>query len=344
MIKRINVYILLICGVLLSSCDGNNNLMPNAINLNEIDRKQINDYCAFDCAIIDTMIVVHNGCGKKWMSLYSINSLNYIDDFGEKGNLPGELLMPQIIKDASLTSSNFMIGDTNLGKLYKFDLHNILRANSESVVLQNSEVKLPNDLLLTMDISMVSKEQFAYISVGDKDNFFYIYNTNNNSKKAIDIKPNYDYPKINQKLIAYTGAIYANSQKEVIAIAFKHLDMVNFYTKKGELIKSTKLSKVKKPIISENFSTELVIHNNLIYGTTEYLYVQKIDATMPEIKNAKIKSNEILKFDWDGNLLNRYKIPVDIATFCVDEKNNSIYTIAHTENAEYAEIIKFSMI
>lgn len=324
-------------------CSDNKCLIPETITLTEVSRKQIDDYCVFDCALVDTLLVIQNGCANKWMSIYSTNNLSHIADFGVKGNLPGELLMPQIVKDANMNSSNFMIGDTNLGILYRLNLNDILNSSSESVIVQNSGKKLPNDMLLAVNMSMVSQEQSAYISIKDKDDFFHIQNIIDNNKNVIKVSPNYTYSDINQKIIAYTGSMYANSNKEVVAIAFKHLDMVNFYTKDGELINSTKISKTVKPIITEEFATELIIHNNLIYGTTKYLYVQKLDATMPDIMDGKITNNKILKFDWNGNLLNVYQIPLNITTFCIDENSNKIYTISKSTNIGYAEIVEFEM-
>jgi hypothetical protein len=182
--------------------------------------------------------------------------------------------------------------------------------------------------------------------MNDSVPMLFVYDAKTEVKRPINFDYKYSFRHYNMRLSAYSNMIYANKDNGVIVVAFVCLDMINFYDRAGVQIKSVRFSKVVSPKESDNHSMvsfDARLFSGFVYGTKNYLYVQRPEASMTDIRQGRVKEVKILKFDWSGNLLTVYKINSYIKEFCVNENTDRLYTVIKTDDPEFAKIVVFDL-
>lgn len=280
----------------------------------------------------------------KFFKFYSLNTLQMLHSFGTIGRGPSEYLTPRILWN---TEYSFLILEKlKYSILYTDSLlhhpyYQPVKHYIQSGPIAISEAYVLNDSLLFIHSEM-SDEQF---SINNTLNGNYVIKYTNYphciSNKLTDFISNSNVYK----------AIYLlkPNTKDTLAIIYRHFPVIDIIAMNDMSIRRIQFpinNKVNQVKILDKLNAHI---ENKIEYYTNYYYSEKYfyilyNAISKENTQNYSKSFEIHKFDWQGNLIVRYKSDRYIDKFCVDEKNRKIYAVSIEDNANYSiKILSFNM-
>ena len=139
----------------------------------------------------------------------------------------------------------------------------------------------------------------------------------------------------------------ANSQKKVLYVGYRFLDLIQLYDINGTLLKNIQFSKLKKPYQSKQYtgiSYDNPIYIIDMYATPEYCYLLRVNMPIEQLNDNQDHPCQILIMDWEGNLKNVLQIPFFITPLVVNEDNTKLFSIyPNTSDPEYAYLVEFDI-
>jgi len=304
----------------------------------------IPDGCYTESFIFDSFLVLIASCDSNYFQVYNKNTLEFVRKFGIKGKSPHEFLLPLPYKTnttSNLTDSILCFYDLNLARNQYIDFQKITKGLMpyECVSMR----PIDKQLLFSNDLSFLEGNKIAGRSIDVSEGLFFIYNTKSKKKKWIDYLP---HLSINERyrLLAYYGYLCSNTKS--IVYASRYFDEILFYDLNGQIFKEHYFSKIKKPILSKEFSgvsDESMLYTMKIYGTHDFCYILRIARNGENFRKIRNEPSKILAFDWDGNLVNVYQYESFPSSFCVDETTRTIYCVTKGEDPNTIRIEKIPL-
>lgn len=277
-----------------------------------------------------------------FLKYYSLNSLQLIRSFGTIGRGPDEYLTPRILWN---TKNSFLIIEKlKYSILFTDSILHHPNYNPQKHYVQfglnaASEVYLMNDSLLFIH-SMMTDEQF---SINNSNNGNYISKFTNYPHYITSNKLN-DFI-CNSKVYNATYLLKPYSF-DTLAIIYKYFPVIDIVT-----MKDLKVKRIQFPIdkninqvkildkLNAALENERKLYTNYTYSEKYFYLLYNGLAKENVLYN---KSFEIHKFDWEGNLIVRYKLDNYIDRFCIDEKNGKIFACSIEDDDSYtAKILTF---
>lgn len=196
----------------------------------------------------------------------------------------------------------------------------------------------------------ITKDYLVGKKIGrDFNKMFFVYDVKNKKLNEIDFSPvinNEDLDKIDKNYL-YSANIGCNQKKNRIILGMYFFDMIHIYNMQGKQLKSISLSKGYDPeeALKQRINGYGYIGCPRIYATENYCYVRR--DLVDEKKSDKFEC-QIIKLDWDGNLVSIYQIKENLKYgFCVNENNNTLYCISQIidslTNNEYYDIVSYKI-
>jgi hypothetical protein len=140
----------------------------------------------------------------------------------------------------------------------------------------------------------------------------------------------------------YSKFVISNPKGNKFAVFYESFPRVRIYNSIGELQKSV--------VIKEDMIRKYSVDNrdqNVIYFSFPYaenfIYVIRVNKTNNQIEESLDNYKpEIMIWDWNGNLITRYKLDKIISRFAVSEKHKRLYgTFVMNENEIYVFDLPF---
>jgi len=295
--------------------------------------------------IYDTLILVDNWNAKPYyMELYDKKNYNLIMEFAKRGRGPYEYLSAYMSYKSRLDSSFFLLDATrNTATKYNIDS-----------LLQLGENYRPNRFELppfrSTDIAMLdSATALVYNRFYLNDDRF----SNNLNTPLFDfnifedidfsaVMDDYNYFTLN----ASNGYLAVSPIKNKIWVLYHHENRIDIYNKQFEHVKTL--------LGPEEFSPEYYLRDGLdgnhvtmkkrtrtfwrCFYTNNHIFVIYIG----EYNREQEKPRDIYKFSWDGELIHRYILDMDLNTIYLDSNEEYIYGTA-VKRGHYPKLIKYKI-
>ena len=191
---------------------------------------------------------------------------------------------------------------------------------------------------------IVKLSDSRFIGLSNTVSFFILLDSIGESKKTF-----FEYPyadrreksiKNNYRSMAYQGLLRINNNKMKFVYASNNGEILHFYNFHNDsisLIKKIekKYPKYKPQELNDGYGSIIALDNIVGYisieVTDEFVYALYCGKKIEELLNNNVvtkTSNEIRKFDWDGNIINKYILDVYCQNISVSNDNSIIWAIA----------------
>lgn len=300
--------------------------------------------CVSDIIIADSLLVMTAECGKEAVMVYNRNNHEHVLDFGVKGALPSEFKFPFVYKSVDYNPDSICLYDLNRYENKQVNLSAIVNGGNQYVHIKDSPVD--RDLFYCIEMSMCNDKIVGVDMIaGVESGLFFIYDPKTQKKKHVDYERyKNNYPNIETLQQAWSGFLFANGELHTIAESFCYLDMVNFYHDNGKLKRSVRFSKIKAPRKAVEFSGIDVREKYFtrdVFGTKDHCWVLRYGDSLEEMRGGKVIEQTLLQLDWNGNLVGSYSMVANTHVIAVDETRRRVYSVARTDDLEYAELVEF---
>jgi hypothetical protein len=302
-------------------------LMPSQINVSE-----------------NLIIVIDEG-REGIFSLINSDDEKLITSYGEIGDSPSSFKSTPIIQREIINKNNkFLFTEMTKGTIYSIDLNLFKDEPNNSIELNSS---LPNTIRI-LDGAIKLSDTKICSKTSNSNGLAFIFDTSLN--KTIYIAyPDFLFSESNSRYNDLIFKSYStfNAKRNRIAFALEHFDNLLLYDSEANLIRNIQPTDYQLNEFFRNSESptdeNTVLHYIDIFSTEDYLYglyLGKADAYAN--KNPQKLKMEVRKFDWEGSLIEVYKLDKPLISFAVDESKEIIYGINPIDE-EYP-LYKFSIL
>ena len=249
-------------------------------------------------------------------------------EFGNRGQGPNDFLFPTSLYKKSDNELSF------------WDV-NRKRYSSMSVSLKDSEADFKHhfnirDSLFHYEIFPIVENQ--YVASGMYEDYrLVILNEQGHFKKGYGKCPSRDSreEKISGILRSevYQGRMAVSSSGKRLVHALLRADIISFYEVKTEgdlsLITEYTNSYPEYSYDTGAMGFSAPIYNIDVSVTDQYVYILYSGRNFKESKDKAFLGNRIDVYDWEGRLVRKLHLDVDIKAMCITDDNKKIYAIAY---------------
>jgi hypothetical protein len=266
-----------------------------------------------------------------------MNAKQIIHRLGNIGHGPDDIIRVDFMP--SIENNDVLLEDGSVKKFLKIDFD-----SGKKIFTLKKYMDYP-DIISPSGETNISKNFIAGRKVG-KGKMFYIYNRNTNSMIEVDY-----YPVI-KNLIHDPNYIYAptialNEEKNRIMAGMYLFDMFHLYDLEGKRIQAFCFSENCIPRFDSNDMMQDIQKCNagLIrsFPTNDYCYFLRITGN----RLTDETENMLLRVDWDGKLINAYKIQDNIeGQFYINEKEKKMYIVRNAVKSlqnDIYEIVSYKL-
>jgi hypothetical protein len=319
-------FLFLIIFSILQSCNNFNESdinidLPNSLDIKgetiHLNTKLLNP--SGMCESDDKLLIFDN-VKTGLIKVYNLPDLTFNFSWGNKGKGPDEFM--NINSDYFRTFNNKLELLDN-GILKRLDL-------LDNTLITNSILRLP---IMENPINRLQK---INDSVYFADNIFTDGGNEHiimNIKKRIIIDKFGKYPKESsrikenvQKFQVYRKSNISNPVLGKFVVFYTYFGRIKMYDANGKLIKSIIMDDKEIEMVSLEKREQNKTYFALPYATNNYFYVLRINKNDDEIaKDINNFKPELLIWDWNGNLISRYKLDKPVTQYAISEKHQKLY-------------------
>jgi hypothetical protein len=339
--------------VLCFSCKEKENIKTEQIQIPEPNEMEIVETtlipakCAIDNFImVDSLLLMTTYCDSMCFSVYNKFTHEFVISFGNKGNRQFDISFPLLYKQENYDAEKILAYDSDLCRNITINLDSIVKGyNPYSQIKFTRQDK---ELWWTGELSHINENKIVGSNMASfsGDGMFFIYNTQTKEKQWIDFNPKYEYDINDYLRFVYDNVIATSKNRQSIAVAFRSIDMICLYDFDGSCKKRICFSELKKPVVDKKrkiIDEDEKLYFFRIFGTEKYFYAVRGNISTADILNGINYQPDILKFNWDGELIDNYSFKKPINAICIDEDRMRLYIVTSTDNPEYEELIEFKL-
>jgi hypothetical protein len=269
--------------------------------------------------ILDDKLFVFDDVKEDIIKAFSLPEIEFAFSYGNVGRGPNEFL--KIDNNYFMAYSN-QIELLDFGVLKRLKIIDDRMETFEAISLPRlknpiNRIQKLNDTIYVADNAMDENQEHILIDIG---------------KNEI-IKEFGDYPNDNlnvkdniEKYQIYAKFVVSNVKQNKFAVFYQSFPILRIYNKFGELQKNIYIKDDNSiEYFAENRDQNL-IYFSFPYAAENFIYVMRVNKTevqiMEDLNNLK---PEILVWNWDGNLVARYRLDKIISRFAVSEKYKTLY-------------------
>jgi len=306
------------------------------------NKVSVRNGCFNTALIYDSLLILIAECDSNYFHIYNKNTLNFIWKFGKKGRGPVDFNFPFPYTNTNLNEEKYIFYDLNIPKESFINFNKVVTGHSLSDCISTKVIDV--NLFSCNELNFIENNRVIGQDLDKSEGLFFIYDTKLKKKEWINYIPKFKI-KSKYRNSVYTGSLCSDG--ETIVFSPRHFDLVLFFNSQGNLFKEYNFSKIKKPILSKQFSGvdyNSLLYTHSIYGTKEYCYILRINKSITDLSDNRNYPTQILKFDWNGNLINANIIKSLPSSFCVDESSSTLYCIfIEDQTSEFVQIAKLSL-
>jgi hypothetical protein len=266
-----------------------------------------------------------------------MNAKQIIYYLGNVGYGPDDIIRVDFM--SSIEKQDVLLEDGSAKKFLKIDFD-----RNKKIFSLKKYMEYP-DIIFPSGETNVSKNFITGRKVG-KGKMFYIYNKNTDSMIEIEYYPVIKNLKHDPNYI-YAPTIALNEEKNRIIVGMYLFDMFHLYNLEGKRIQTFCFSKDCIPNFDSNDLMQDIQKCNagLIrsFSTDNYCYFLRISGN----RLAGKTENILIQIDWDGKLINAYKILDNIeGQFYIDEKDRRMYIVRNSVKSlqnDIYEIVSYKL-
>ena len=332
---------------LLLACGRKETITPLNISRDiQLSRKiQIQEKCFSNGIYRDSVLFFIAECSPEDRYIYMFNdSLQEIFRYGEKGRLFNEFNMPFFYRNCKLHEKDSLI------QIYDLNLFHEKYLNEQLVNTAYDFINgryLPSKLYFSENLNQIDNNTIIGNTIEINDGIFFIYNYDTDSIHWVNYNTGLYFKNPEIRLAAHKNITCANSQKKVLYVGYRFLDLIQLYDTNGTLLKNIQFSTLKKPFQSKQhtgISYDNPIYIIDMYATPEYCYLLRANMSIEQLNATQDHPCQILIMDWEGNLKNVLQIPFFITPLVVNEDNTKLFSIyPNTSDQEYAYLVEFDI-
>src|SRR5574344_972758 len=263
----------------------------------------------------DTLLIMFTSDKQNFVRVYSLVNNELIAKYGFIGRGPGEYLITDRLR-YEIIDINRLIVD----KEYKPESYSV------------DEGLKAIDFFATNG----SREDLIYCS-GSCDDQLCFQNLKNNKIKPFNCFP--DIKGVNiSNFIAHTNVFKSSMTKrgDSLFIAYYYYPIIDIVS-----LKTKKVSRIQHPVDYRYNSVKIIDDINAVvndpflcnmssYTTGTYIYTLYYGDEMKNVENMSCLP-QILKYNYDGELVSRFKIDCIATKFCVSDDDKNIYLLSYDE-------------
>ena len=191
------------------------------------------------------------------------------------------------------------------------------------VFLENKRLKIIDRQVVDMPFGLngvvdLGNDKFCCLDLSESDTELNIIST----------KPDFETLSIGKYPPQSSGDIFLNNmigvgmpQKEKFAYFYNFLGKFKIYSNEGDLLQDVCIGDVKSQQIIEN-PQERIVYFMSACANDEYIYTSYLECEYQ--KRIDLPSTRILKWDWNGNLVEQYKTDALISYMTITENNQLV--------------------
>lgn len=281
------------------------------------------------------------------------NNGQIVNNFGVKGKGPNELLMPMTLD--YLYDNKIGIYDALNIKFYVYSLDDLISNHPlqvEKKVDGNIQTPIKHDRFM----KVVSINDSSYIGMwSHPEGRYCLFNNEKKIKKLL--YPNFPYDKEHEEESRYIKSFAFQYNLKIspdrtklcaASLSCGHLEL--FKINEDSLIKY--LDKLYylplyEKIPSDKLKGAIFLKESLpgfhyLDVTDNHIYLS-FSSNKKDIVHQVSVNDYILKFDWEGNAITKYKVDRPIGYFTVDDKNQRIYATSIDSGNYEPNLIYFNL-
>lgn len=279
----------------------------------------------------DSLLYVVMAKSDTCIYIYNLKDYKLEGTLGKLGHGPNDILSPNLMMNSNALKKQ-------LGGVVYYDLNTKLVYLAKEKNQLTPITKINDNMSPAKDISMGNRYWIGQKIVHNSESLCQIYDSETNVIQAIET-----YPKIEDidnrvdRNYLYSSKIVFNENKYRIVIGMYFWDLIQVYDLIGNKIKTFSLVQDydAESSMRRMFEEEDYVGFNQIYATENYCYLRRV---LTNGKSRRAEKMQIVKMDWDGNIITVYRLDdLMVGGFTVDENNNTIIGIVQTENDEMDE-------
>lgn len=278
--------------------------------------------------IHDDKLIVFEQLPTDMFKVFSLYSLKYLYSFGNRGGGPEEFISISNNNIISVDGEYIEIYDMGKIKYLKLSDSTACKIKETPIAISylNSPVnrlkKLNDDNYYFDNIFEESQqEEFTCLNIGSRTQTYF----SNYPKWEKNIKSPHD------KYITYLKSTCYNSFNDKIAVFYFNFPVMKILDEKGKFIKEIYFENEECFPIYE-YGNDNIIYFSEPLATNDFIYVLWIGKTKSSVgDDMENFKPEILVFNWNGDVLDRYRLDKPIITFTVSESLGKIYCTSFLE-------------
>lgn len=338
--RKINLFLLGIL-VFCTGCSNNDHSDVTVYNVEPINNLPITELQTHNLDFVDTVIInpesiwvedtlliMFTSDKQNFFRVYSLLNNELIANYGFIGRGPGEFLYPQVFKNAP---GEYLITDR-----LRYEIIDINRLIVDKEYKPESYSVDEGLKAIDFFATNESREDVIYCS-GSCDNQLCFQNLKSNKIKPFNCFPDIKGVKISN-FIAHTNVFKSSMTKsgDSLFIAYYYYPIIDIVS-----LKTKKVSRIQHPVDYRYNSVKIIDDINAVvndpflcnissYTTVNYIYTLYYGDEMKNVENMSCMP-QILKYNYDGELVSRFKIDCIATKFCVSDDDKNIYLLSYDE-------------
>lgn len=254
----------------------------------------IDEFC-----VVDSLIAVELSQDTAVFGIYNLNTSSFVRSWGNKGRAENEYLIPRVIK---YNDSCFIIWDKTYAKMEFYDLNNLDHFNKK-------ETKEINDMPLS--ICYTGDEIFVYDRKYSNEISLFRWHLGDTPVLIATLD---EYADRYENSKAYSGFLEANLKGDRVIYAFQYMDGFDLFDMNGNKIKQIRRKDSENPPYEISHRDAVTYCFGIRKG--EYgFFLYRVGFTGEELLKERDRVTYIEEYDWDGNPIRRYELPMFVSNF-----------------------------
>ncbi|MDR1562923.1 MAG: TolB-like 6-bladed beta-propeller domain-containing protein [Dysgonamonadaceae bacterium] len=268
----------------------------------------------------------------KSITMVDVNKKSIYKRFLKEGHGPGEIIPP--LKLFVSDDNTLNVFQLQTGALLSYKLSSLLDA---------SILPSPHSKVMFKDRpAILSKAKDGFVGIGMfEKGRFQLYDDDGNDIKVIGSYP-FDGDNMNpiNRFFRYQGTLCSSPDGKHFAMGSAYCDNLEFW-EVTDNHNAVLTHKYESYDVKGSFNgtirldDECVMNYKGAYGTNRYCYMLYAGEKYGEKHKRTTGGKIILKFDWNGNYIKTFQTESNIYSFCVDNKDRTIYGITKDETSGF---------
>ena len=253
--------------------------------------------------VVDSFLLVNLSQDESIFCLYNTNSLSMIKSWGNIGRAGNEYLFPIVIK---YDDDRFVIWEKSYKRMEFYNVHNL---DNTDIVETKEITDMPNL------VSHAGDNIFVYERLYPREISLFRWHLGEDPLMITTLK---DYATLFKDSNVYAGFLETDENRDRIVYAFQFIDGFDILDMNGDLIKKVRRKNSPGPSLNHNGGIDGFVSNTYCFGLQKgknSFFLYRVGFSGTEWIEDMKRVTYLEEFDWDGNPLRRYELPMIISGF-----------------------------